>query len=149
MNLYNGFPVDRSGNRVKRPSGTPRTAMRWAVSPKAMRYGLEFLYQRYGLPLYVTENGQSCNDRVFLDGKVHDPERIDYTRRYLMEMEKAMDAGVPVKGYYHWSFMDNFEWSSGYDEHFGLVYVDYAHGLTRIPKDSFYWYQEVIQTGKI
>lgn len=149
VNLYNGFPVDRSGNRVKRPSGTPRTAMRWAVSPKAMRYGLEFLYQRYGLPLYVTENGQSCNDRVFLDGKVHDPERIDYTRRYLMEMEKAMDAGVPVKGYYHWSFMDNFEWSSGYDEHFGLVYVDYAHGLTRIPKDSFYWYQEVIQTGKI
>lgn len=149
VNLYNGFPVDRSGNRVERPSGTPRTAMRWAISPKAMRYGLEFLYQRYGLPLYVTENGQSCNDRVFLDGKVHDPERIDYIRRYLMELEKAMENGVPVKGYYHWSFMDNFEWSNGYDERFGLVYVDYAHDLRRIPKDSFYWYQEVIRTGKI
>lgn len=99
--------------------------------------------------LYVTENGQSCNDRVFLDGKVHDPERIDYTRRYLMELEKAVENGVPVKGYYHWSFMDNFEWSNGYDERFGLVYVDDTHDLRRIPKDSFYWYQEVIRTGKI
>lgn len=149
VNLYNGFPVDCSGNPVKRPIGSPKTAMRWNISPKAMGYGLEFLYQRYGLPLYITENGCACNDRVYLDGKVHDPDRIDYTRRYLLEIERAMDAGVPVKGYYHWSFLDNFEWNNGYNERFGLVYVDYAHDLRRIPKDSYYWYQEVIRTGNI
>lgn len=54
-----------------------------------------------------------------------------------------------MKGYYHWSFLDNFEWSNGYDQRFGLVYVDYANDLRRIPKDSYYWYQEVIRTGKL
>lgn len=149
VNLYNGDPVDVQGKVVDRPIGSARTALRWSVSPEAMHYGLAFLHQRYDLPLYVTENGQSCNDRIYLDGKVHDPDRIDYMHRYLIAMHDAMQEGVPVKGYYHWSLMDNFEWHSGYDDRFGLIYVDYEHDLRRLPKDSYYWYQQLIRTRKL
>lgn len=146
-NIYSGDELDAQGRPVPRPTGWPRTALRWSLSPASIRYGLAFLYQRYGLPLYVSENGQSCNDRIFLDGKVHDPDRIDYMQRYLLALGDALSEGVPVKGYYHWSLMDNFEWHSGYDERFGLIFVDYANGQRRIPKDSFYWYQQLIARG--
>lgn len=143
-NIYSGDELDSLGHPVPRPTGWPRTALRWSLSPASIHYGLVFLYQRYGLPLYVSENGQSCNDRIFLDGKVHDPDRIDYLQRYLLALREALNEGVPVKGYYHWSLMDNFEWHSGYDDRFGLIFVDYADHQRRIPKDSFYWYQRLI-----
>jgi beta-glucosidase len=108
-----------------------------------MHFGIINLYKRYGLPICITENGQSCNDRIFMDGKVHDPDRIDYTHRYLLELKKAVDEGVPVLGYLHWSFLDNFEWAGGYDERFGMVYVDYPT-QKRILKDSAFWYADVI-----
>ncbi|MDD3920705.1 MAG: family 1 glycosylhydrolase, partial [Eubacteriales bacterium] len=94
--------------------------------------------------IVITEDGQSCNDRVFMDGKVHDPDRIDFLNRYLLELKKAIDDGVPVEGYLQWSFLDNFEWNQGYNERFGIIYVDYAT-QERIPKDSAYWYSEVIK----
>jgi beta-glucosidase len=81
-----------------------------------------------------------------LDGKVHDPQRIDFTARYLRELKRAAADGVDVLGYCHWSFMDNFEWSEGYKERFGLVYVDYQT-QARIPKDSALWYRHVIETN--
>ena len=111
-----------------------------------MRFGMLNLYRRYGLPIYITENGQSCNDRVFLDGKVHDPDRIDFLNRYLVELRKAAQEGVPVRGYFHWSFLDNFEWNEGYDERFGIVYVDYTT-QQRILKDSAIWYAGVIASN--
>ena len=76
--------------------------------------------------MFVTENGQSCNDRVFLDGSVHDADRIDFLARHLLQLERAVKEDIPVKGYFHWSLTDNLEWHSGYDERFGLVYVDYG-----------------------
>ncbi len=91
----------------------------------------------------ITENGSSEADWVSLDGKVHDPGRIDYTRRYLIELHKAIQAGVPVRGYFHWSIMDNFEWAEGVKERLGLIFIDYPT-QKRIPKDSAYWYQKVI-----
>ena len=94
----------------------------------------------------ISENGMSCHDTVMLDGKVHDPNRIDYTHRYLKELRRASEDGVNIQGYFYWSFMDNFEWSYGYTERFGLVYVDYATGK-RIPKDSLSWYAETIKTN--
>lgn len=91
----------------------------------------------------MTENGLSCNDKVYLDGKVHDPERIDFLHRYLIEMEKAVQEDIPILGYFQWSLTDNFEWHSGYSERFGLVYVDYPT-QKRIIKDSAYWYSDFI-----
>ena len=147
LNLYNGDEVAPDGTRVPRATGAARTALHWSVSPQAMRYAVTFLHQRYGLPLYVTENGQSCDDRIFLDGQVHDPDRIDFTARYLMALRQAVEEGVPVRGYFHWSLMDNFEWNSGYGERFGLVYVDYADSQRRIIKDSGRWYRQVIESN--
>ena len=77
------------------------------------------------------------------DGKVHDPQRIDYIRRYVAELEKAIDEGIPVIGYLYWSIMDNFEWKKGYDMRFGLIYVDYQT-QKRTLKDSPYFYRNLI-----
>ncbi len=141
VNIYNGTPVDAAGNVQPRYPGFPRTAMKWPVTPEVMHYGLRWLHGRYGLPLFISENGQSCNDRIFLDGRVHDPDRIDFLSRYLTELKKAAADGVPLLGYFHWSLTDNFEWNNGFDERFGLVYIDYPT-QKRIPKDSCLWFAE-------
>ncbi len=146
VNIYNGLPVDSSGQPVAFSPGHPKNPLKWPVTPKSMQYGVTFLYKRYGLPIVVTENGQSCNDLIFMDGKVHDPNRIDFLNRYLLALKDAMDAGADVKGYLHWSFLDNFEWAKGYDERFGLVYVDYST-QERILKDSALWYADVIKSN--
>ena len=107
-----------------------------------------WLHERYKLPIYITENGMSCLDWVGLDGGVHDPQRIDFTRRYLRELRRAMDDGVDVQGYFHWSLMDNFEWADGYRQRFGLVHVDYQTQKRTI-KDSGYWYaRNIASNGK-
>lgn len=147
LNVYNGIPVDAIGRRVNLAPGFPRTALKWPVTPECLYYGPRFIFERYGLPLIITENGQSCNDRVFLDGAVHDPDRIDFLTRYLDQLKRAAEDGIPVKGYFHWSLTDNFEWHSGYDERFGLVYVDYET-QNRIVKDSGYWYRDIIKNHR-
>lgn len=146
LNIYNGMMVDDAGQPVRSVRGFPVTACKWPVTPEVLRFGPIFMYRRYGVPMYISENGLSCNDVIFLDGQVHDPERIDFLHRYLLELSRAIAEGVPMKGYLHWSFLDNFEWSAGYSERFGLVYVDYA-SLRRIPKDSARWFREVIETN--
>ena len=148
LNIYNGIPVDAQGRSIKKNPGFPQTALKWPVTPECMYHCLRFIYERYELPLFVTENGQSCNDRVFLDGSVHDADRIDFLARYLLQLERAVKEDIPVKGYFHWSLTDNLEWHSGYDERFGLVYVDYGT-QQRIIKDSGYWYRDVIRKNGI
>ena len=143
LNIYNGHEVNSDGI-VKHGIGFARTALKWPVTPEVLCWGPVFMYERYKLPIIITENGISCNDHIFLDGKVHDADRIDYLTRYINELSKAIDAGTDVIGYFHWSFTDNFEWHSGYNERFGLVYIDYATGR-RIPKDSFRWYSQLIR----
>ena len=106
----------------------------------------KFVYERYGLPILMTENGMAVNDTVSLDGKVHDPQRIDFMNRYLREYKRAGEDGVPLMGYLYWSAMDNFEWSYGYDMRFGLIHVDYRD-QTRIIKDSGYWFKSVIESN--
>ena len=150
MNIYNSVAV-RAGADGKpefcpRAAGHPRTAIGWPITPEAMEWGPRFLHERYGLPIFITENGLSCTDRIHLDGKVHDPERIDFTHRYLLALRQGIEAGADVQGYFHWSLLDNFEWSEGYNERFGLVYVDYPTG-TRTPKDSAAWYRETIDAN--
>lgn len=146
LNVYNGREVDDTGADVKKTPGFPRTAMKWPVTPKVMRYGPRYIYNRYHLPVMITEDGQSCNDRIFMDGQVHDADRIDFLHLYLAELKRACVDGVPVTGYLHWSLTDNFEWHNGYDERFGLIFIDYAT-QRRILKDSARWYANLIATN--
>ena len=150
-NIYNGNAVRAEGASfayVPRYPGFPRTALKWPVTPEVLNYGPRFLHERYGLPGYITENGLSCNDKLFLDGAVHDPDRIDFLTRYLRCLAQGIEAGSNVRGYFHWSLLDNFEWHSGYSDRFGLVYMDYP-ALCRIPKDSFYWFRQVIAENSV
>lgn len=126
--------------------GDPRTMINWVVHEDVMYWMCKFMYERYKLPIFVAENGMAGMDWVAVDGKVHDPQRIDYTTRYLRRMKDAIDEGVPVMGYLHWSVMDNFEWAHGYSMRFGLIHVDYATQKRTI-KDSGYWYRSVIDSN--
>ena len=146
INVYNGTEVDLQGNPTPPAPGRQLTACKWPVTPKVMHYGPLFVHRRYGLPMFISENGLSCNDIIFMDGRVHDPKRVDFLHRYLSELSKAVAEGAPMLGYLHWSFLDNFEWALGYDERFGLIYVDYAT-QQRVPKDSAAWYAHVIATN--
>lgn len=147
QNIYNGslWKADENGKAqwVPNPVGHGETAVGWPVTPDALYWGPKFLYERYGKPIIITENGMACHDIISLDGKVHDPNRIDFTHRYLLALKRAAEDGVDVMGYYYWSIMDNFEWGSGYSKRFGLVYIDYPT-QERHKKDSFYWYKDVI-----
>ncbi len=149
QNIYHGTTV-RAGaagpEAVPPPAGTPRTGMNWPVTPECLYWGPKFLCERYGLPLVIAENGMSGLDGVSLDGAVHDPARIDYLHRYLLALRRAAEEGVDVRGYFHWSFLDNFEWAMGYNDRFGLVYVDYPT-QRRIPKDSARWLKAVMETN--
>ncbi len=150
MNIYNGEYVRRGkdGNVevVPHPDGRPLTAFHWPVTPEALRWGPRFVWERYRRPVAITENGLANSDWVALDGKVHDPQRIDFTRRYLLNFRQAAEDGVQVAGYFHWSIMDNFEWAEGYKHRFGLIHVDYQT-QKRTLKDSAYWYRDVIASN--
>ncbi|SFR90579.1 GH1 family beta-glucosidase [Anaeromicropila populeti] len=126
--------------------GHPHTAFDWEITPEGMYYIPKALYEKYQLPLLVTENGLSNTDWVDLNGEVKDPQRIDFLHRYLKELKRAAADGVDIMGYMHWSFMDNFEWAEGYNERFGLVHVDYET-QKRTPKSSAYWYKNIILTN--
>ena len=123
--------------------GCPRSNFGWNLTPQSLYYSSKFWHERYGLPVLITENGYAGCDHVMLDGKVHDPQRQDWMHRYLLELKRAVDDGIPVLGYTYWSIMDNFEWAEGYDLRFGLVHIDYRT-QKRTVKDSAYWYREVI-----
>lgn len=149
VNLYAGelFAKSADGVRMIPPvPGAPQSALKWPVQPATLRWVPRFMWERYKLPILIAENGLALPDWVSLDGKVHDPGRIDYTWRYLLELEKAIDDGAEIMGYFHWSFLDNFEWSEGYKERFGLVHVDFET-QKRTPKDSSLWYRRVMQTN--
>ena len=145
-NIYNARLISSEGKEIYREPGYPRTAFNWTVSPESLYWGPKYFYDRYKKPFLITENGMSNTDWVHLDGKVHDPQRIDFLARYLREYKRAIDDGVDAMGYFCWSFMDNFEWASGYNERFGLIYVDFET-QERVVKDSGYWYKNVIATN--
>lgn len=150
VNTYSSTPVRAKGDGdwevVPFGPETPLSAYKWFIVPECLYWGPKFFHERYQVPIYQTENGISSMDWVHVDGKVHDPGRIDYLKRHLRHAERAIADGADLRGYFQWSLLDNFEWSEGYKERFGLVYVNYETG-ERIPKDSFDWYREVIRTN--
>ncbi len=150
VNFYQGQLVraaqDGAPEPAVLPTGYPMSFFHWAVTPQLLYWGPRFFYERYKLPIVVTENGMSNVDWVTLDGQVHDPQRIDFTRRYLLQLQRAVEDGVDVRGYFHWTVMDNFDWGQGYKQRFGLVYTEYPT-QRRILKDSACWYKEVIASN--
>jgi beta-glucosidase len=115
----------------------------WESYPRAMYDAVMLVHKEFAprLPLYVTENGLCGNDRIAEDGAVHDRQRIEYLRAYLVELHRAIRDGADVRGYYIWALLDNCEWGS-YEPRFGLLYVDFPT-QRRIPKDSARWYGQV------
>ncbi|HSW35854.1 MAG TPA: GH1 family beta-glucosidase [Candidatus Limnocylindrales bacterium] len=143
-----GSEDDFMGTPVN-PPDAEYTEMGWEVYPRGLYDLLTRLHRDYGpLPLYITENGAAFPDELMANGTVDDPRRINYLKTYLTETWKAMQEGVPVKGYFVWTFMDNFEWSFGYSKRFGIIYVDYPT-QKRFFKSSAHWYKKVISQNSI
>lgn len=152
INHYSRNIVRRSANPITHfklvppPAGAALTDMGWEIYPPGFYDLLQFYKKEYNNPvLYITENGAAFRDTV-VAGRVADPERTNYLRLYLAEVSRAIRDGVDVRGYFLWSFMDNFEWAKGYAKRFGTIYVDYPT-QKRIVKDSGYWYSQVCQNN--
>jgi beta-glucosidase len=143
INYYNRAVISADGS-PKLPENAEFTEMGWEIYPQGLTDLLVRVYRDYApKAIYVTENGAAFNDPPPLDGIVEDPQRVEYLRGHIQAVDNAIIQGVPVKGYFVWSFMDNFEWSFGYSKRFGIVYVDYAT-QKRTPKRSARFYQEMI-----
>lgn len=128
------------------PDNAKLTDMGWEVYPDALYEQLIDLKENYDNPaVYITENGAAFPD-VLENERIHDLDRIAYLEAYLSAAHRAMAEGANVQGYFVWSLFDNFEWAEGYSKRFGITYVNYET-QKRLPKDSFYWYQEVIQNN--
>jgi beta-glucosidase len=126
------------------PAGKPYSEM-WEINPSKLFDLLKRVWEDYKpVKIIITENGTAVTDGVDADGRVRDPRRIQYLQDHLTEVNRAIHAGVPVKGYFAWSLMDNFEWAEGYTRRFGIVYIDYPT-QARIIKDSGRWFSRVIQ----
>jgi beta-glucosidase len=143
-----GSPVHpgTEGVAVREPIG-PVTDMNWQIEPAALTRLLERLQRDYGVPLLITENGAAYPDGPAADtGRVGDRRRIEYLDGHLRACHDAIARGVDLRGYFVWSFMDNYEWAEGYAKRFGIVHVDYAT-QQRVAKDSAWWYRDVIRRG--
>jgi len=125
------------------------TEMGWEVYPEGLFQILTRVHLVYGpRKIYVTENGASYSDAPGADGRVHDERRRVFLRDHFLAAHRAMEAGVPLAGYFVWSLLDNFEWDRGYTQRFGVVWVDYTT-QARIPKDSALWYSKVIAENAV
>lgn len=121
------------------------TAMDWEVYPESFYQLLVHINNEYNPgTIYITENGAAFDDTVAEDGGVHDSRRQSYLEGHLNSVHRAMEAGSPIKGYFAWSLMDNFEWALGYEKRFGIVYVDFET-QERTLKDSALWYGQMIR----
>jgi beta-glucosidase len=128
--------------------GVPVTEMNWEIDAPGLVETLRRVHDQYPeLPLYVTENGSAFLDEV-VDGQVDDPQRLAYFDSHLRACARAIRAGVPLKGYFAWSLMDNFEWAWGYTKRFGLIHIDYET-QRRTVKSSGRWYADVIRRNGV
>ena len=151
-------PMDFVGVNVYQPSNPlldkekydteklPKTMLDWVIDGRCLYWTIRQYWERYHLPVLVTENGMANPDEVGSDGFVHDEIRKTFLHDFLGGVKRAVDEGIPVLGYQHWSIMDNFEWCSGYGPRFGLIHVDYETQKRTI-KDSARYYAEIIRTN--
>jgi beta-glucosidase len=155
LNYYTSLAIG-AGFEESEDTGMPQSAnppagyteMGWPITPDALTSYLGYLHETYAPPpIVITENGASYSDAPGTDGAVHDRRRIDYLDAHVAAVAAARDAGAQVNGYFAWSLLDNLEWTSGYAQRFGLVWVDHATGQ-RIPKDSYHWYRDRIRSAR-
>jgi beta-glucosidase len=131
--------------RVVQNPAAELTDLGWEVSPQGMIALLERLHREYKpQAIYITENGASYDDELAASGEIADVERSHYMQRHLLALHEAIARGVPVKGYFAWTLMDNFEWAEGYTRRFGLIHVDFATQQRRL-KQSGVWYRDFLQ----
>jgi beta-glucosidase len=154
LNYYKRTVVVHDGDndmpwkaRPVTPEGAPVTDFGWEIHADSFYRWLKIIQQEYDPPaIYITENGASFGDGPDEDGLVNDQRRIDYLNGHIGAVHSAIQDGVRLRGYFQWSIMDNFEWSEGYSQRFGIVYVDYKT-QKRIIKESGRWYSRVIQAN--
>ena len=151
-------PIDFIGVNVYQPSNPminkkgyhtedfPKTSLGWVIDGRCLYWTIRQYYERYHLPIMVTENGMAGIDPIEADGKVHDAVRCQFLDDFLSGVKRAVDEGIPVLGYQHWSIMDNLEWCEGYGPRFGLIHVDYKTQKRTI-KDSGWHYAEIIRSN--
>ena len=164
INYYNDhFYTTGDGHETGRPTphvsaadvrpftpDSPTTGIGWPITPSGFEQLLVRLRRDYGdalPPVWITENGAAYDDPV-VDGRCHDERRVHYYDAHLRAVHGAIEAGVDIRGYFAWSFLDNFEWAHGYGQRFGLVHVDYDT-LVRTPRTSAYWYAERCRTNTL
>jgi 6-phospho-beta-glucosidase len=126
-----------------------KTPYGWVVDPVGLRLTLRKLYDRYQLPILITENGYGSPDELDEEGCINDIERIDYLKRHIEAIQDAITDGVDVFGYQPWSAIDVVSTHQGFNKRYGFIYIDRTDQdlkeLKRIKKESFYWYQDVIK----
>ncbi len=154
LNIYSGFFI-RAGRGKSReilsvPAEFPRAALDWLqLMPQSIYWALRHCHALYRpRALYITENGVGYNEPASVETELQDLHRREYVRNYLTNVHRAVDEGIPCRGYFLWSFLDNFEWASGYAQRFGLVHVDYAT-QKRTPKLSAKWYSALMRENRI
>ncbi len=150
INIYQPTYVRAAENAagyavVPGPSSYPHMLSPWlTIGPEALCWAPRLAAEVFGIKaLYITENGASSDDKVAPDGHIYDTDRVMYLKNYLSNLQRATAEGVPVKGYFCWSLLDNYEWADGYDKRFGITYVDFAT-QKRTPKLSSDFYKNVI-----
>ena len=154
LNYYTSLAVRAGAEETESTGVAPGThapegytEMGWPITPSALTAYLVEVHENYRPPtILVTENGASYSDGPDADGVIADERRIRYLDRHVQSLRDARAEGVPVLGYFVWSLLDNLEWSSGFSQRFGLVWVDHET-QQRIPKQSYYWYRELISGG--
>lgn len=152
-NIFQSMAIQNGpdGNPMLAPfvPGHPHTDYLWNNAPEALYWGPRFLSEHYRLPIVVTENGMSECDFIAHDGRVRDNNRIEFMNQYLLQLRRALEEGIDVRGYFYWSLFDNFEWQQGYKHRFGLIHVNFAT-LQRTLKDSASAYRDIIvSNGKV
>jgi beta-glucosidase len=157
VNLYTGQYVRAAENSrgyeiLPMPDSYPKMHMPWLnLVPESLYWAIRSIGEALGkkdLPLVISENGCATDDKLSGSGEVFDLERILYLRSYLRQASRAVAEGYPLKGYFQWSLLDNFEWSCGYEKRFGLVHVDFET-QKRTPKQSYHWYRQVVREGRV
>jgi beta-glucosidase len=135
---------------IEDPSSYPHMLSPWlTIGPEALYWAPKLANEMFDLrEIYITENGASSHDTVAPDGNIYDTDRTMYLRNYLTQLQRAVAEGVPIKGYFLWSLLDNYEWDDGYEKRFGITYVDFKT-QKRTPKLSSRFYREVIRRNSL